>query len=154
MVAKVLQVGKVLRAEGEYALVHVEKKSGCGGERCPLSSSLIDDSRSDFYTVSARNDIGASVGDLVLVKAKDTVLLGIAFFLYLFPILLALGVYALFRALFPQESLAILGLFGSLGVSFLFLRRLNTRLTIEYRIVDFASTKECTECPLFTGSKR
>lgn len=149
-----LQVGRVLHVEGEYAFVHVEKKSGCGGERCPLSSSLIDDSQSDFYTIRARNEASASPGDLVFVEARDTVLLAVAFFLYLFPILLALGVYAFFRALSVSEPVAISGLLGSLGAAFLLLRRLNTRLAIEYRVVGLANPRECTACPIRTGHRR
>jgi len=145
------QVGKVLRTEGEYALVHVEKRSGCGGERCPLSSSLIDDSGSDFYTVRARNDVHARPGDTVFVEVRDTVALAVAFFLYLFPILLALGAYLLFLALFARQVLALFGLFGSLGGSFLFLRWLNTRFVVDYRVSAFAHPEACTQCPLQPG---
>lgn len=149
-----LQIGRVLCLEREYALVHMEKKSGCGGERCPLSSSLIDDSQSDFYTIRAWNEIGASPGDLVLVAVKDQTVLTIAFLLYIVPILFALLVYLLFRFLTASESLAIFGLFGSLGMSFLFLRRLNRKFTIEYRIVERVSSKECSTCPLLLQPRR
>lgn len=145
------QVGKVLRTEGEYALVHVEKRLGCGGERCPLSSSLIDDSGSDFYTVRARNDVHACPGDTVFVEVRDTVALSVAFFLYLFPILLALGVYLLFLALFARQVLALFGLFGSLVGSFFFLRRLNERFVIEYRVSAFVHPETCNQCPLQPG---
>lgn len=148
------QVGRVLQVEGEYALVHMEKKSGCGGERCPLSSSLIDDSQSDFYTVCARNEIHASPGDIVLVAVRDQVVLTVAFLLYIVPILFALSAYALIRFFTPHEPLAILGLCGSLGGSFLLLRKLNRRFVIEYRVVDRVSSKECSVCPLLLQSRR
>ncbi|WP_438314326.1 SoxR reducing system RseC family protein [Candidatus Caldatribacterium sp. SIUC1] len=145
------QMGKVLHTEGEYALVRVEKRSGCGGERCPLSSPFVDDSGSDFYTVRARNDAHAHPGDTVFVEIRDTVALSIAFFLYLFPILLALGVYLLLSALFARQALALFGLFGSLGGSFLFLRWLNSRLAIDYRVSALARPEACNQCPLQPG---
>ncbi|MEN3184838.1 MAG: SoxR reducing system RseC family protein [Atribacterota bacterium] len=149
-----LQRGRVLRIEGAYALVHMERGAGCGRERCPLSSPLIDDSRSDFYTVRARNEICASPGDMVLVEVKDQVVLAIAFLLYIVPVLLTLATYASLRFLFPHEPVAVIGLFGSLGASFLLLRRCNKMLTLEYRIVDFADPQKCPECPLLVQSRR
>lgn len=148
-----LQIGKVLNTEGEYALIHVEKKSGCGGKQCPLSSSLIDDSQSDFYIIRARNDIGASSGDLVLVEVKDTTVLSIAFFLYIFPLFLSLGVYFLLEALFARHLLPLLGLFGSMAMSFLILKRLNTRFSVEYRIAALAGSKGCNTCPFLLGRR-
>jgi positive regulator of sigma E activity len=148
-----LQVGKVVSCEGEYSLVHLAKKSGCGGERCPLSSSLINDAGSDFYTVRARNTIGALPGDTVFVEARDTTLLFIAFLLYIFPILLALGVYLLFETLWGLKMVSLLGLLGSLVVAFLLLRRLNARMQVDYTIVEFLDFRGCKECPLLPERK-
>ncbi|MCS7241603.1 MAG: SoxR reducing system RseC family protein [Candidatus Caldatribacterium sp.] len=149
-----LQRGKVLHTEGAYALVHMEKGKGCGGERCPLSAPFINDARSDFYTVRARNDIHASPGDMVLVEVQDQTILAIAFFLYIIPLLFAFSVYALLRFFFSQELIAISGLLGSVGASFLLLRRLNKQFAIEYRIVDLVNPRECTQCPLFLRPRR
>lgn len=148
-----LQLGKVVRTEGAYALVHMQKKSGCGGDRCPLSAPLIDDSQSDFYTVYAWNDIGASPGDLVLVEAKDTKVLVIAFLLYLVPIGLALAVYGLFRMLFVQELFALFGLLAGFGGAFFLLRLCNRWISVEYRVVRYAEER-CNECPLRFEVKR
>ncbi len=148
-----LQAGKVVFCEGEYSLVHLSKRSGCGGEKCPLSASLIDDSGSDFYTVWARNAIGAVPEDKVLVEVQDTVLLSIAFFLYIFPLILALGVYVLFEALFAQKVLSLVALFGGLFFSFFFLKRLNARMAVHYTIVEFLDSWGCKECPLLPERK-
>lgn len=90
----------------------------------------------------------------MLVALRDQAVLTVAFLLYLVPVLLALTAYALLHFFFPREPIAVIGLFGGFGASFLLLRRCNERLHLEYRIVDFADSQKCIECPLLVQPRR
>ena len=77
--------------------------------------------------VEAINDIGASVGDRVLISFDTGKLMGISFFLYVFPILLLIAGAVLgqkFSVIWQlDESLAsAVGGFAFFGVAFLIVR--------------------------------
>ena len=57
-----LKPGKVEKIEGEKAWVRMQKGTSCGEHHCPLGSTLLDDSGTDFYKVLAKNEISASIG--------------------------------------------------------------------------------------------
>ncbi len=57
-------------------------------------------SKSDFYVVKAYNDLGALPGDKVLVEINDHIALGVAFLIYIFPILLT-PLFIFFFAILP-----------------------------------------------------
>ena len=111
------KIGQILKSEGKYSWVKMGKGASCGEGRCPLSTPLIDDSQSQFYVVKAYNELGASPGDKVLVEIKDNVALGIAFLIYIFPILLTLFVYLFLSYLTSLALYHYLGVAASIIIS-------------------------------------
>ncbi|MGQ9746976.1 MAG: SoxR reducing system RseC family protein, partial [Candidatus Caldatribacteriaceae bacterium] len=95
--------GVVLKIEGMYAQVKMEKGTSCGERGCPWNASWVDESNGDFYVLKARNEVGASVGDVVLVEIRDSIVLAVAFLLYLFPIGGALLAYFGLRSLWSSS---------------------------------------------------
>lgn len=141
------KIGQILKSDGKYSWVKMEKGASCGKGRCPLSSSLIDDSQSEFYVVKAYNTLGASPGDKVLVEIKDNIALEVAFLIYIFPILLTLFVYFLLRYLTPFVLYHYLGVAVSIAFSLSLLKKEDQKLQFNYRITDFADST-CQSCPL------
>ncbi|MDI3542718.1 MAG: sigma-E factor negative regulatory protein RseC [Candidatus Atribacteria bacterium] len=141
------KIGQILKNEGKYSWVKMERGTPCGEGECPLSSPLIDDSKSDFYVVQAYNDLGASPGDRVLVEINDHIALRVAFLIYIFPILLTLSVYFLLRHLTPITLYHYLGVAVSIVFSFFLLKKEDQRLQLHYRITDLTNST-CESCPL------
>ncbi|HXL01863.1 MAG TPA: SoxR reducing system RseC family protein [Candidatus Atribacteria bacterium] len=147
------RIGQVVKTEGKYSWVKMERGTSCGEGKCPLSSPLIDDSKSEFYMVKAYNELSASPGDRVLVEIKDHAALGIAFLIYIFPILLTLFVYFLLRYLTPLTLYHYLGVAISIIFSFFLLKKEDQRIQINYRITDLANST-CESCPLSDNTTR
>ena len=145
------KIGQVLKSEEKYSWVKMEKGTSCGEEKCPPSSPLIDDSKSDFYVVKAYNDLGALPGDKVLVEINDHIALGVAFLIYIFPILLTLSVYFLLRYLTPLPLYHYSGVAASIIFSFFILKKGDQKLQLNYRITDFADSI-CERCPFSSGT--
>ena len=142
------RIGVIVRADGPTARVKMEKGTSCGERNCPLSSSWIDDSRSDFYVVEAQNHIGASVGDRVLVELPDLTALSVAFLLYLFPIVVALVVYLVLRLLVHSSIFLLFGVLGGVCFSMMLIRRFDRSFSPDYRIVELLDVESCHLCPL------
>lgn len=141
------KIGQILKSEGKYSWVKMERGTSCGEGKCPLSSPLINDSKSNFYIVQAYNDLDASPGDKVLVEINDHIALGVAFLIYIFPILLTLSVYFLLRYLTSLVLYHYLGVAVSIVFSLFLLKEEDQRLQFHYRIIDFANST-CESCPL------
>ncbi len=128
----------------------MKRGAGCGAKGCPWDSSWFDDSRRDFYLVEARNGIGAQIGDVVAVEVSDQLLFVAAFFLYLFPLLSVLGVYALLHFLSVPLSYQIGGVLGSIVLVALFLRWYDRHFSPRYQIVELMQVEKYSGCPLLT----
>lgn len=89
--------GKVIKTEKGYAEIEFVRSSACG-HNCGSCSAC--DVKS--LAISAKNTIGAEAGDFVEVRLPDKSVAGIAFLVYLLPLILvfglAAGAYALFRS--------------------------------------------------------
>jgi len=142
------QIGTVIKTEGNRAWVKMQKGVSCGKERCPLSSSLIDDSQDDFYTVCAINSVGAKTGDRVLVEMEDLFLLRTAFTVYILPILVGILSYSLLNYFLKMPLFAYVGTFLSVGIIAILLKRADRKFNFSYRIVELNIPSECTSCPL------
>ncbi|HQE25095.1 MAG TPA: SoxR reducing system RseC family protein [Candidatus Atribacteria bacterium] len=145
------KIGQILKSEGKYSWVKMGKGASCGEGRCPLSTPLIDDSQSQFYVVKAYNELGASPGDKVLVEIKDNVALGIAFLIYIFPILLTLFVYLFLSYLTSLALYHYLGVAASIIISLFILKKEDQKIQLNYRITDFADST-CQRCSLSPDS--
>jgi sigma-E factor negative regulatory protein RseC len=90
--------------------------------------------------VEAINDVGARVGDQILLSIKSATVLKVSFLLYIFPILLMLVGAVIGQNVAPIFSLNPSGLSAALGItcfiiSFILIRFTGTRLAEkkEYR---------------------
>ncbi|MGQ9473073.1 MAG: SoxR reducing system RseC family protein [Candidatus Caldatribacteriaceae bacterium] len=140
--------GVVLKIEGMYAQIKMEKGTSCGERGCPWNASWVDESNGDFYVLKARNEVGASVGDVVLVEIRDSIVLAVAFLLYLFPIGGALLAYFGLRSLWSSSVVLTLGVLGTLLVCGIFIRWVDRSFFPDYRIVEFLDSENCGLCPL------
>ncbi|MGM9624868.1 MAG: SoxR reducing system RseC family protein [Eubacteriales bacterium] len=116
------QIGVIRQTAGKSALVAVRRMSACegchkanpgmgsGGEvgyaSCHECSIFPVDTD---MTVTAVNEIGADVGDRVLLESSSQMILGYAAAVFLLPIFLAAVLGVLFAALLPYVWSAYLG---------------------------------------------
>ena len=142
-----LKPGKIERMENGRAWVKMQKCANCGEGHCALSSTIIDDSGTDFYVIKAKNEISAPVGSEVLVEVKDTTALKIAFLIYILPIILVLGAYLLMKALTSSRILVGVIPFVALVISLIILKRADKTIQPEYLITDYIQDDSCSECP-------
>ncbi len=147
-----LKPGKVEEIEGEKAWVRMQKGTSCGEHHCPLSSTLLDDSGTDFYKVLAKNEISASIGSSVMVEVKDALALKISFLIYLMPILLVLGTYLIIKALTSQVILIGTATLSATIISILLLKKADKHIQPEYLITGYLQDDDCSQCP-FKGKK-
>lgn len=147
-----LKPGKVEKIEGEKAWVRMQKGTSCGDHHCPLSSTLLDDSGTDFYKILAKNEISASIGSNVMVEVKDALALKISFLIYLMPILLVLGTYLLVKALTSQVLLIGTATITAILISIILLKKADQLIQPEYTITGYLQDDDCSQCP-FKGKK-
>ncbi|MCX7667335.1 MAG: SoxR reducing system RseC family protein [Atribacterota bacterium] len=140
--------GTVIGVRGAYAQVKMEKGVSCGEKGCPLSTSWVDSSQSDFYVLNARNCVGASIGDMVLVELRDSTALSTAFLVYLFPVIWVLVTYLVLHLFVRSSMILVLGVLGSVAALVFFIRWVDRSFSPDYRIVDFLNTEDCCSCPL------
>ncbi|MEN3185814.1 MAG: SoxR reducing system RseC family protein [Atribacterota bacterium] len=145
--------GTVIDVCGMYAQVKMEKGVSCGEEGCPFNTSWIDDSQSDFYVVNARNCIGASKGDEVLVELQDSTALATAFLVYLFPVVGVLVTYLVLHLFVRSPLILTLGVIGSVMTFFFFIRWIDRSFAPDYQIVEFFDAGGCHSCPLVQREK-
>ncbi|HCU22733.1 MAG TPA: hypothetical protein DF698_07620 [Candidatus Atribacteria bacterium] len=147
-----LKPGKVEEIEGEKAWVRMQKGTNCGEHHCPLSSTLLNDSGTDFYKVLAKNEISASIGSSVMVEIKDALALKISFLIYLMPILLVLGTYLIVKALTSQVMLIGAVTIIAILISIIILKKADQLIQPEYSITGYLQDDDCSQCP-FKGKK-
>lgn len=142
-----LKPGKVEEIEGGKAWVRMQKGTSCGDHHCPLSSTLLDDSGTDFYKILAKNEISASIGSNVMVEVKDALALKISFLIYLMPILLVLGTYLLVKALTSQVLLIGTATITAILISIILLKKADQLIQPEYTITGYLQDDDCSQCP-------
>ncbi len=142
--------GTVIETQNGYAVVRMERGApACGGGSCPLSSPLLDYSSSSSLEIRAENPMGATAGERVWVELSDMQALGIAFFTYLFPIILVIGVFALVNSLFLQWWVQATATIGAAAFAFFILKRMDKLASPRYRVVDVLGEEiDCSSCPL------
>ena len=84
-----IQKGKVISLEGEYAIVEVMRTSGCVGcskqEGCIACKKKIES--------RAYNPIGAKPGDEVTLESSSSTVLFYALLVFVLPLVLAIGTF-------------------------------------------------------------
>jgi sigma-E factor negative regulatory protein RseC len=98
--------GIVIRLEDSAAWVKTSRSSACEGCSARKGCHITADGQD--MEVRAANDIGARVGDRVLVGIASASVLKISFLLYMFPVLLMIA-----GAAIGQQVAAALGMQGS-----------------------------------------
>lgn len=132
------QVGQIISADGEYAVVLVAKTSMCG-ENCGACKGGC---KPGSQKVTAKFDEGisrsAKVGDMAVLELEDSKVLLTAVVLYLLPIAAMFLAYFAAMALSASEQISIVSaLSASLFVFFsakLFDKRLKNSKKYEIRI--------------------
>lgn len=119
------EVGKVINIFGELATVEIEPKGACG--HC-AAKAVCSPAGDKMYT-EAINEPGAEVGDTVRIEMNPGTAILSAFLIFFLPIV-AFGIgFAIVSLVTKNENLGVLGGIGFSVVYFLFLRRLNRRLS-------------------------
>lgn len=99
--------GKVIAVEGDNALIRVVRKSACdaceGKSAC--EGSLVGEcSKNAEVTVLAANDAGAEIGDEVEYTSSTALTLGIAFAVFIVPLIVGLTSYFVAAAFCGRDN--------------------------------------------------
>lgn len=81
-----LEEGIIIKVNGDTALLRTRQKTACG--HCAEKAHCHMSGNDEEIEVEAANPIHAKVGDIVVVSYNSTRLFLLAFFLYVFPIIL------------------------------------------------------------------
>ena len=136
------QIGTVKQQYDDGTVqVAVRRASACegchkSGEGCTACSLLTVGARA--HLVTARNEIGASVGDRVRLEADDRRLLLDAVLVFLFPLLLTFGGYALGALFFERAALRVAAAAGGFAFAFVIVALTGERLARRRRAVSVA----------------
>ena len=119
------EVGKVVYISGEQATVAIESKGACG--HCAAKTAC-SPSGDKMYT-EAINERGAKVGDTVRMEMNPGTAILSAFLIFFLPIV-AFGIgFAILNLITENDNIGVLGGIGLSVVYFLFLRKLNQKLS-------------------------
>lgn len=141
------QIATVKRLLGSnIAEVQVRRPSACGHD-CKSCGGCGPDTMTQVTAV-AENEAGAHPGDTVRVESESRKVLGLAAVLYLMPVaLLFVGYFAASGPLGQGEGISlIVGLCGMIvgfAVNILIDRRLRTKRSVRFRIVEVL--KSCSD---------
>ena len=100
-------IGKVIKTEGKTATVVSERSSACAAcHNCEAHGAchaeLIFGNQTEQVSIVAYNDVGANVGDAVLLESSTAKTLAVSFFIFVFPLILTVLLYFLFIAFFEN----------------------------------------------------
>lgn len=100
-------IGRVIKTEGKTATVVSERSSACSAchnceARGACHAEVIFGNQTEQVTVVANNNVGANVGDNVLLEGSTAKTLAVSFFVFVFPLILTVILYFLFRAFFKN----------------------------------------------------
>ncbi len=99
-----VQKGKVISLQGEYAVVEVMRTSACVG--CSKQEGCIACKKKIIS--KAYNGIGAKEGDSVTLETRSDTVLWYAILVFVLPLVLAIGSYMAVSLLIPRQSVQIL----------------------------------------------
>ncbi len=99
-----IQKGKVISLEGEYAIVEVMRTSGCVG--CSKQEGCIACKKK--IRTRAYNKIGAAVGDTVTLETRSETVLLYALAVFVLPLVLTIAAYFAASLFISTQSVQIL----------------------------------------------
>ncbi len=115
-------IARVIKAEGDFATIEVQRKSACegchkmtSGEGCGVCTLLGSNSR---FTARASNPVGAEAGDMVEVRSATGRVLLYAALVFFLPVAVALLLYAASGLLFQNEGYRYAVLIGGFVLCF------------------------------------
>ena len=124
--------------DGTAQVMHV-RQSACSGD-CHKCSGC--GAAQETLILTAKNPIGAKPGELVTIESPSGGILSAAAVLYLMPIGLFFGIYALAEALFQKGALfGCLAFFGGIALAVIYDRYLAKHKKTEYTITGFGKMK-------------
>ena len=127
---------KRVNPDGTAQVIHV-RQSACSGDCHKCSGCGAQQETVEF---TARNPIGASVGDLVTVETQTGPVLTAAAVLYVLPLVLFFLGYLLGQLLWSQGGLVGCLAFGlGIGLCVVYDRRMGKKQETEYTITGFLS---------------
>ncbi|MFH0726044.1 MAG: SoxR reducing system RseC family protein [Pseudomonadota bacterium] len=117
--------GIVTRIDGDRAWVRTLRSGAC--EACCSSGACHGSGDRKEMEVEALNDVGAVAGDQVQIRFDSGKLMGISFFLYIFPVLMLIAGSVLGQKMaqlyqLSESTASALGGFGFFGLAFLVIR--------------------------------
>jgi len=119
------EIGKIVSINGQLVKVEIEPKGACS--HCS-AKVICNPSGNKMYT-EAINERGAKVGDTVRLEMNPRSVIFAAFLIFIFPII-AFGIgFAILRLITKTDSVSVLGGIGFLVIYFLFLKRLDERIS-------------------------
>ncbi len=83
--------GKVVKVEGEIAIIHAERGSSCGGCSAKSACHAMSGDNSKMMEMKAINDLGAKEGDRVKVAIDSIVFLKSSFLIYVVPLVVMIA---------------------------------------------------------------
>ena len=126
------ETGQVVTLDGQYALIDVQRKSGC--QSCAVksgcgTSTLAALFNKRFSHVRALNAVHANTGDTVELELNESALVFMTFWTYLFPIISMFALSLLVVGLTQHNGLAaVAGMVGLVIGLFLSKRIIRSRL--------------------------
>lgn len=103
-----IQKGKVVSCDGNIATVEILRESACSGchnrDTCG-TGAIASCTKAEKVTVSANNLCGAKTGDSVVLESDNLRSIGIAFCVFLLPIIIGFVSYYLATYLFSGKAL-------------------------------------------------
>ena len=118
--------GIVVKTDGKYAVVRIRKSSACGHDcgECRVCTN-------PEFDTEVLNEVGASVGDTVLIGAPTGEILFSAFLVYMAPIFGLIVVYAILSTIFNSALIIAAGCALWIAVWFLMIRRQNSKQKVK-----------------------
>ena len=121
--------------DGTATVIHV-RESACSGD-CHKCSGC--GAAKEAILLEAKNPIGAKTGDLVTIESESGPVLKAAAVMYLLPMVLFFGGYALGAALWQQGGLVGgLAFLASIGLAVIYDRKVVRKQNTGYTIIRFA----------------
>ena len=124
------QIGTVESLNGDNVQVRVKRVSACGGNCVSCGASC----GGGEIVVTAQNNAGANVGDMVEIEMPSTKILGAPPWVYIVPGIFFIIGYMIFDKLFATEPWAILGGFGMMAAVYVVIIMQNRKNKNKYRL--------------------
>lgn len=121
------RTGTVRRLDGEFAKVVIKRQTACG-ENCANCGGCLE----KYNEITAKNSIGATVGDTVVIEMEDKTVLSAAFWVYIFPLIIFFAGYGVFYMLKVSEILSVVLSVLLSGLFYIFLYFKDKKDSVKY----------------------